>query len=212
MTPTFVRTHNQRFAPGNELLAGHNPSYPVAETGQVPGYTLEAVREVLEPYWPPEGLPAEIRNGFAAFAGYLVLDALVANTDRHHENWGVVETAGERARLAPSYDHGTSLGFQEPEGRKGTLLEDPGALRGWAGKGRSRHFEGKPNLVDLAADALQGVPAPAAAYWKSRAETLDSSVCERILDRVPRERMSQVDRMFAAALLRVNQERLLDAC
>lgn len=125
VSPTFVRPREQSFIPGNELLAGHDPSYPVAETGQVPGYTLDAVRAVLEPYRPPEALLPDLEDGFSAFTGYLVLDALVANTDRHHENWGVIETLGKPARLAPSYDHGTSLGFQEPDDHKGALLGDP---------------------------------------------------------------------------------------
>jgi hypothetical protein len=212
VTPSFVRTPQQQFAPGNELLAGRYPHYPVNKTGQVPGYTLTAVREVLEPFEPPPGLSEDMPNAFAAFAGYLVLDALVANTDRHHENWGVIRTPGEPARLAPSYDHGTSLGFQEPDARKADLVENAEALREWTYKGRSRHFEGRPGLVELAADALAALPASAVAFWGARLEALEMDAWERILGRVPPERMSQADRMFASALLRVNRERLLDAC
>ena len=46
----------------------------------------------------------------------LVFDALIGNTDRHPENWGFLATPGQRQdwtfRLAPSFDHGTSLAYQ----------------------------------------------------------------------------------------------------
>jgi hypothetical protein len=48
------------------------------------------------------------------FIGYLLFDALVGNTDRHHENWGVMVVRGEAGmptfHLAPTFDHASSLG------------------------------------------------------------------------------------------------------
>jgi hypothetical protein len=48
------------------------------------------------------------------FVGYLMLDAWIGNTDRHHENWGLVVHA-QGTHLAPSYDHAASLGAHETE-------------------------------------------------------------------------------------------------
>jgi hypothetical protein len=45
------------------------------------------------------------------FASYLVLDALIGNTDRHHMNWGVLDDPGSPRVLAPTFDHASSLGF-----------------------------------------------------------------------------------------------------
>ncbi|PCJ44697.1 MAG: hypothetical protein COA81_00005 [Alphaproteobacteria bacterium] len=46
-----------------------------------------------------------------------VFDALIANTDRHHENWGII-LKGARSKgqelildLSPAFDNGTSLGY-----------------------------------------------------------------------------------------------------
>jgi hypothetical protein len=50
-------------------------------------------------------------TAYDQFCGYLILDALVANRDRHEENWGVLRDPEGRVTLAPSYDHGNSLGF-----------------------------------------------------------------------------------------------------
>ena len=61
--------------------------------------------------WPR---PAEVSNAVGVFAGYLLLDALVSNQDRHHENWGVIGTQNGLS-LASSFDHASSLGRNETD-------------------------------------------------------------------------------------------------
>jgi hypothetical protein len=56
-----------------------------------------------------------LRDHVWLFPGYLMLDALIGNTDRHHENWGARVLAGlgngrRMAVLAPTYDHASSEG------------------------------------------------------------------------------------------------------
>ncbi len=41
------------------------------------------------------------------WAKVLTLDAVIGNTDRHHDNWGLVE-----GRFAPAFDNGTSMGHE----------------------------------------------------------------------------------------------------
>lgn len=59
-------------------------------------------------------------TAFEAFTGYLVLDALVANQDRHEENWAVLRPlpGGGEVTLAGSYDHGSSLAFNLTDARR----------------------------------------------------------------------------------------------
>lgn len=45
----------------------------------------------------------------------LLFDALIGNTDRHQDNWGVIfflEGTGAKCRLSPLFDNGTSLGHE----------------------------------------------------------------------------------------------------
>lgn len=45
----------------------------------------------------------------------LLFDALIGNTDRHQDNWGLIFTAapkGRVARMSPLFDNGTSLGHE----------------------------------------------------------------------------------------------------
>lgn len=54
-----------------------------------------------------------LRNSWKEWLTDLFLyDALIGNTDRHQENWGVIFTMDEGASLSPFYDNGTSLGHE----------------------------------------------------------------------------------------------------
>lgn len=59
--------------------------------------------------------------GMDWWAAAYAFDALIANTDRHTENWGFLVRRtpdGEtHYEIAPLYDNGTSLGFQFPEAK-----------------------------------------------------------------------------------------------
>ena len=61
------------------------------------GCDLPSIQLALEPY----GSWDQSFGAFDCFAGLLVLDALVANTDRHRENWGIVEERDAWHRLWP---------------------------------------------------------------------------------------------------------------
>jgi len=79
-----------------------------------PGHSLANIRVALTGVLPPPGFsgPDEM-EAFEVFAGYMVLDALIANRDRHEQNWAVLtpQLASVPERLAPTYDHASSLGF-----------------------------------------------------------------------------------------------------
>lgn len=110
---------------GNELLLQSDPNYgAAAHKYRVSEHTIDLVlntvgqNQILLPLdWTP---PAGISRAVEVFVGYILLDALIGNTDRHHENWGLIErndsvTATQVSHLAPTYDHASSLGRNEPE-------------------------------------------------------------------------------------------------
>jgi hypothetical protein len=81
----------------------------------------------------------------------------------------------------------------------------------WVRRGRSNHFEERPGLADLAADALRRVPGHVAAHWLERVEAFDLQWWRDTLDSVPQNRMSHPARNFAFEVVRLNRERFLDA-
>lgn len=200
-----------RLEHGNELLQAADPTYDKDQHGQAVGYNLDAVWLALAGVGVPTGCSPVLRSATHLFAGILVLDALVANTDRHHENWGALAKGSQRW-LAPSFDQGTCLGFQEPDEKRRRYLDSALGLGvdHWVGRGRSRQFEGEPLLVDLAIDALQRVPPAVATHWIIQVDALDLEWWRDTLEQVPPSRMSQDARSFAFEVVRLNRERLLD--
>jgi hypothetical protein len=199
---------------GNVVLFEHDPSYPLTERRRVPGYTVEAIYAALQELAvePPPGSPPN-QDACSVFAAYLVLDALVGNTDRHHKNWGVLDDPPSPRLLAPTFDHASSLGFLLSDQQRDQRLHASGAnqtVESYARHGRSRYFAGSPTLVTLAAAAVRACPNAAARDWLHRIAGYSLEGFDAILDRMPPARMSQSSRMFARRLLAENRRRLLD--
>jgi len=199
---------------GNEVLQDVNPAYPVATIGEVRGYTLEIVLEALESQEvrPPPGTSPRL-SAPAVFAGYLVLDALIGNTDRHHENWALLAQPGEPATLAPSYDHATSLGAQLSDADRSNRCatnDSNQTPEAYARKARSRPFQGRPSLVALALRALATLPEPAIAHYRSQLDILTNSALASLCEAIPPARMSQPARIFARRMVAENRRRLVD--
>ena len=136
-------------------------------------------------------------NGFDVWAGYLVFDAWIANTDRHHENWGVlIDRRDGSSRLAPSFDHGSSLGFNEPAAGIAAKLTNPEALDSWCRRGRSSHFAGRPSLVDVAAEALDLAGHEARLYWTARLRALQPEEWNATIGRIPAARIADLPPFF----------------
>ncbi len=162
------------------------------------GYTLEAVQQVLDGTYGPPGY--EDSPGLAVFAGYLVLDALIANTDRHPRNWALLSRESDGRRLlAPTFDHGTALGSGLDDSRRATR-----DVSAFCRKGRARTFTPPESLVQLAARA---VSMSGATRWLDRVDALATSVIRGALE-VPGGRLSEAASTFMESVLIENQRRL----
>lgn len=196
-----VLSHGETLAHGNELLRE-----PVVGRHRS-GYTLEAVREALENVLPPTGI-AEPFSAWDVFAGYLLLDAVIGNTDRHEENWAVIRR-GDLRRLAPSFDHASSLGFllDDAEREARLVTRDRGyTVETWADRAKCP-FARRPRLLATAIAALETANSQACAYWLERCRDADRLVEPIWL--VPEHRMSSPARDFAERVVRRNHERLM---
>ena len=205
-----VVTSEQRLEHGNELLAQADRAYDMEAARRNEGYTVAAVRASLDGVGaPPLDHDLAQLSGFDVWAGYLVLDAWVAGRDRHHENWGVV--SGDEGRwIAPSFDHGNALGFQEPDSKRAELGEEPDRLLVWAKRGRSHHFAGRPTLVAVAAEALDLASSEASTLWRTRLDMVQTDQVQELLGMVPSALLSVPSRRFCLGLLQLNRRRMLD--
>ena len=203
VAPTDDETHSEEeLVDGNELL----PDPVVA--GRREGYTVEAVRRALAGVGPPADMKSD-HSAWDVFVGYLILDAVVGNTDRHEENWAVIDRVGDR-RLAPTFDHASCLGFQLDDHQRQRRLRtnDSGYTpEAYADRAGST-FYGSPHPVAAAVHALAISDSRAGRFWVSRCEDVESLV--EPVWMVPQHRMSTSAREFAERVLRRNCHRLLE--
>ncbi len=206
---------------GNELLLAVDPQYPQTQRFKVRQHTVDSVSNIVGGFAPPSvdwmaGVPRGMTSALDIFVGYVMLDAWIANQDRHHENWGAL-IEGDETRLAPTFDHGAALARnlldQEREMRMTTRDRNQG-VEAFARRGRSA-FYGSPTdkkaleLVEAFREFAQRAPAARQA-WLARLRSVGRDAMQQILDRVPSARMSDPTKQFTLELLVTNQRRLLD--
>lgn len=192
----------QVLIPGNQFLAE-----PVTGRDRS-AYTPAAIRKALESVQAPDDVDASL-TAWDVFVGYLVLDAVVGNTDRHEENWAVVDRAGHRC-LAPTFDHASCLGFQfaDEQRRDRLRTRDSGYTpEAYADRAKT-HFAGRPHTIAVARQAMAMPVTDSADLWMHHCREVDRLVESIWL--VPEDRMSLSAREFAERVLRRNCQRLLN--
>jgi hypothetical protein len=207
-----IAEKNDRLVHGNELLYQAIDGYEKEQGRSNPNYTVGAIFRALDSVKASAGAHPwkSVNTAFEGLATYLTLDALTAARDRHHANWALLQNESGYV-LAPSFDHGNALGFQESSDRISQILSQHDGLANWAGRGRSPHFAGKPSLVDVALDAIERCDDPFKADLLFRlTDELDVLLSE-VVATVPDEIMTPEHKKFVTALFRHNRRRINDA-
>ncbi len=218
-TPMFV-PDGGRLVFGNELLAKMIPDYPHTRRFRARQHTVRLVMAVtgIRSVKYPLGYiaPAEFRAAADVFVGYLLLDALVANQDRHHENWGLIIAPNQGVTLSPTFDHASSLGRNErdEERQRRLITRDKGSsLEHYASRASSAFYplptSSKPYTTHEAFDEAARISPHAAQYWRSRLDGLSIAKLQSIISNIPASTMSDPARKFALRLIEINRDRLL---
>lgn len=218
VSPTFVPT-NGRLILGNEVLTRVVKGYDQKKRYRVRQHTVSVVMAIMrEPVVAmPLGYipPPEIRTAAGVLVGYLMVDALIGNQDRHHENWGLV-LADRQLSLAPTFDHASSLGRNELDEERVARLttkDSRRAVEQYAQKAKSALFASPSServLSTVDAFLKAGKIAPdAQQYWLQRLAGTRLADYQGIFDNIPSTKISQPARDFAVKMLEVNRNRLL---
>lgn len=212
---TFVDVQaGQALVHGNEILATSVTAYDRDKTFRQSDHTLQNIETAIRDLFPPDRADAAL----AELAGYLVLGALIGNTDRHHENWGLLlhfldEPPALVPSVAPSFDHASSLGRELRDERRIELL-DGRRVSWYLGKARGgifrtpdeRHGENPLRLVQAAARAYPSFFAPALA----RVAALAADDVRQIVEELPDVRASHAAKRFAEAMILTAQASLIE--
>ena len=237
VSPTFV-PNGGRLIHGNELLARIIEGYEHEKRFSARQHTVSVVMAIMRGSRPllvrvPQGpksvvrpAPIDMPLGYSApdavktaggvFVSYLMLDALVGNQDRHHENWGLILSKENAITLAPTFDHASSLGRNETDAERVARLttRDQGrSVEKYAERAKSAFFANptseKP-LTTMAAfqEAAKLVPE-ARDYWLNRLAATGLADYSGIFDNIPPQEITEPAREFALKMLEVNRDRLL---
>ncbi|MFN0304504.1 MAG: hypothetical protein ACKVQU_29570 [Burkholderiales bacterium] len=161
--------------------------------------------------------PDGISNARDVFTGYLMLDCLIANQDRHELNWALVLTEDPGGlHLAPTFDHGAGFARQITDAERESRLRTRD--RGWEveqfAKRAKSGFCSKDNphralsSIDAFVEAMRACPS-AAKFWLERLSSVDEIALMSGLDQMPEFTMSDVAKEFTRALVCSNRRRLL---
>lgn len=193
-------------AHGNQLLGASIPDYDEDKKLRQSRHTLENIFGVMDIVFDAAGASSAKRK----LADYFVLDALIGNTDRHHENWGALRDFEQNEcvdSIGPTFDHASSLGRELRDERRRMLLRE-NRVGNYAEKGRGaiywterdRHGLSPLELVRRASKEYGDWFHPALEQLK----TTNADALADLVERVPEDWMSREARDFAACLLHYN--------
>ena len=202
---------------GWEILQFEVPGY---DTGLVRGQRDHNVRNigrvVHELMTDGQGNPSPGQERMLEqLASYALLDGLIGNTDRHHENWMVAyvpEGNDTVLRSMPSFDHASSLGRELTDERRREYLESDGMLaylrRGRGGVYVNSRRERAPSPLALAELLCRWQP-DCTRGTLARIEDLTEVQIRTAIGRVPPEFMSDLAKKFAVQVVTTTRQTLL---
>ena len=217
ISPAFL-PKNGSLNTGNEILAQIFWDYP-ENIHDLSQHTLENIFKVMDNSVVDLPLnwqaPPKIETAIDTFVGYLLLDAWIGNSDRHHENWGFINL-DDKSHLAPTYDHASCLGRNESDDKRQRRLttKDKGfSVEAYANKCKSCIYAQSGNNKPLGTfnafcTAAKLFPQ-AANVWLDRLNQVQEEEMRELFYLIPSLYISSTAIEFAQKVLEVNQNKLI---
>ena len=155
------------------------------------------------------------RDALEKLASYVLLDGLVANTDRHHENWMIAyveDLENEYVEVMPSFDHASSLGRELTDDKRRRILDSDGVRRylenGRGGIYVNTRQRRAPSPLCLARLLRRWQPE-LTERTLARIDDLSEPETRRAIGRIPPEFMSDAARELAVQIITTSRQELL---
>ena len=207
---SFIQ-EDQNLFHGNQILAVLVRDYDPAQRFDQSAHTLDNIWLAFEQVFE-DSIVADSTK--ARFAEFLVLDAVIGNTDRHHENWGVVGRRSEGRwveHLAESFDHASSLGRELHDKRREGLLDNcrvgSYAEKASGGIYWAESDKGSPSPLQLVRLAHRKYPDLMGSAL-GKLSGLDNETLIETVTRIPPEWMTDPARRFVIHLISYNLQQL----
>ncbi|CAN7472792.1 HipA domain-containing protein [Pseudomonas brassicacearum] len=217
ITKNFITRDNAYLVTGNEILKNYSAPISTENTKKSEKQNIMHIYIILRRIIrnKPLGFNSRpsIKSASDFFTGYLMLDALISNQDRHSENWGLIVTGKGRFHLAPSFDHAAGLGRNESDDTKINRLTSPDQgqqVSNYVKRAKSYFYLKDQRLRTFKAFEYFGILNPKAALsWLIQLDALTADIMQAIIDPVPAEIMSDVSKRFALEMLLCNKSNMM---
>jgi len=210
ISTSFVQ-NDERLIHGNELLIKIDKSYPLDRFYKVREYTLDTVLSLLKILERAKNI--EIESALDSFIGYIVFDCLIANQDRHHENWGLIAGRQKKLRLAPSFDHASGFGckVQEKEAINRLCTQDKRYnVEAFCKKAKTPFYDKNSEQLSTidACKILVKHDKSSFCKWVDKIVQVEDSFYKEIFEKIPDEFINEYSKEFALEILKENTKRL----
>ena len=210
VTESFIQEDQELFH-GNQILARTLQSYDPKQKYHHSSHTLANIWKAMDRVFEK---PEAAERAKRRLAEYLVLDAVIGNVDRHHENWGILRWRKDdhwAGFIAPTFDHASSLGRELKDTRRDLKLAENG-IGAYVEKGRgkicwSEDDQYGPSPLELVRRASRQYPEHFRPALR-KLENLDKKYLDDLVNRVPGDWMSPSTKEFAIALMAYSLEKL----
>ena len=150
----------------------------------------------------------------AGLACYAVLDGLIGNTDRHHENWGLIyNNTTQEYCLAPTYDHSSSLGRNLTDDDRNSRLNSRGGVLAYLMSCPGRTYidpnRGQGPAPLLLAQMICLSRPDLVRPLLERLRDLASRDFRSVINRTPPAIMSRIAKKFAHQMVMTSKTELL---
>jgi hypothetical protein len=191
---------------GEEFLSDFYPDY----ADRYPStYAVDRVLNALEQerVAVPSGfdLPRGIDNGAKVFIGYLMLDNLIANCDRHDQNFEIQVLPDGTQELAPTFDQGQAMGSTLTDKQRQTL-----STSDYHEYLEGSFYDGIDGVLTPKAWEIAAKLYPeAASIWQEQLARITLEQINEIFDRLPADRITPIAKKFAKQVINDGREQIL---
>ncbi len=210
VTKSFARGGRALYH-GNQMLEGVVRDYELGRRFRQSQHTLVNIFKVMDRVFTRDEIAIRAKR---TIASYTVLDALIGNTDRHHENWGLLlrrQGYSLKGFVALSFDHASSLGRELLDDHRDRFLKE-NRVGGYVEKGHgaiywSEDEQRGPSPLELVRRAARDYSDFFRPVLLNLAK-MDEHVFLKIVERIPSDWMTSSAREFAVKLLCYNYNQL----
>lgn len=190
----------------NEVLAIATKDYEKEKRYKQTEYTLNKSLEIVK------GLQeaTEAQDMLCNFVGYLIFDCLIGNQDRHHENWGFI-IGNKSIQLAPSFDHasGVASKVSDKEAKERLNTNDKNrSVEAFCKRAKTPFYNEQGEVLKTFKVVNELCKKPQtkqySLQWIQKISQLTQADYQGILDKIPREFITQNQKDFIKVLLAMN--------